>query len=161
MPVPKIPSPVSCTILNSDDRHFWLTMKVRKWQKQTREEWRKCKERSVVDMDGEFEETFILDFDGRSTVMPNYATYNATWMKGFFKNPFDIDWLNYDKYDVQMVTYAWVALETMSEQVAMWELDDDTRSSLTFICFKNFMESLRLLYEYVVPLRVIPLNLTR
>lgn len=143
-----LPSDVLCDILDMayEAETFDLVLDLNRWAKRTRLEWIKTRRRSIIDMDGLFEERFLVNSMGCLTNMPDFASYNKLWRQGFRKNPFDVEWLNYDKDDIRVNKYLGIVLETLSEQITLWGTNAETRVCLAFVYFGRFIDSLQRLY---------------
>lgn len=93
-------------------------------------------------------ETYVVNEDGNPTMIPCYDSYVRTWRNAGWICPFDFYWPDYDKNNTEHVYYVELVLESLTEQITMWEADPMTRASLVFICFVGFADSIRRIIHY-------------
>lgn len=142
-------SKMTNNIMTCEAKMFDLVMEVSKNAKNTRMEWLQTRSTATTDLDAIFEERVIVNYMGRTTVIPDYETYNNNWRRVFHCNPFEVEWLNYDN-DAIVNKYISVALDTLQKQMLIWSADVDTRVSMVFIFFQRFIGSLERLYDYAM-----------
>ena len=118
-------------------------------QQCARYEWANCKGvRQVIDDLGE---TMILGHfvceRGVVTTIPSFLDYDFTWRNASFTNPFEYDWMSYDRRDLVCVRYIELVINTLREQLLMWEVDEVTKRSWVFGWVSEFAKKLDRLYE--------------
>lgn len=138
------------TILTCDSSLFDLVVDVNSWSRKTRTEWLHNRSTDVAGLDDAHEDRVLVNYMGRTTVMPDYDTYCHTWRRSFQCNPFEVEWLNYDCKDKRATRFIDDALDVMDKQSTIWSVDADTRVCLAFIYFERFRSALRLLREYSI-----------
>jgi hypothetical protein len=136
--------------MESPTTYLDLLYDVHIHQQCARYEWIACNDvRHVVDDLGEkmILGHFICE-GGVSTTIPSYMDYDFTWKSASFTNPFDFDWLKYDRRDEACVRYIELVICTLNEQLLMWEVDGFTKGSWIFGWISEFTKRLFKLYEF-------------
>lgn len=159
MTVPKPTKPTKVFVynmMNGDEAFCKLVLSVSNGREYTKWQWAKCtlceevpfgerlKDHSLFGM------FMVCDTNGYATNMPNYLAYDRTWKDAKRLNPFEVDWLNYNCCDPVTSQYVADTLDVLEEQIDLWRGDDGTRECLPFMCFVEFTNRLRRLYEYGV-----------
>lgn len=82
------------------------------------------------------------------TLIPSYETYDNTWRRALWVNPFEVNWSAYDRYDAFLSGYIDTLLSTMEEHVGMWGVDENSAGTEVFRCYNEFLSTLKRYYEY-------------
>lgn len=144
------PRPAVYGLLSGDDELYGILLDLHSWQHRVRTSWICSRDFVCSDLASGVVKVCLLDHYGEATTMPDYISYDRTWVcAGFYKNPFEVQWLDYRK-DSLTARYLVSVIETLDEQSVLWGVDDNTRSCLPFENFVKFTECLKRLYEYDV-----------
>jgi len=137
-------------LLSGDDELYALLLDLHSWQHRVRSAWICSRDYVCNDVSSGSVRVCLLDHDGEPTVMPDYMSYDKAWVTaGFYKNPFEVQWLDYRK-DSLTSRYLVSVIETLDEQAVMWAADSNTKGCLAFENFDKFTDCLKRLYEYDV-----------
>lgn len=143
-----IPRPSPYGLLNGDPVLYDLLMDLHSWQHRVRSSWICSRDCVCNDLAAGAVHICLLDHNGEATTIPDYFSYDKTWLNaGFYRNPFEVRWLDYVK-DNLTSRYVLSVVDTLDEQMVLWGVHDTNRECLVFENFTKFAEALRRLYEY-------------
>lgn len=129
-----------------------LVMDVHLCQFLTQSEW--LAYRSFIDTDlclvGK-NVTCIRTSCGYASIIPCFHEYGKCWYNAGFENPFGKDWLKFGVLNPCLIDrdYLGSIIQVMDEQYSWWKVDDRTNKSRVCHEFGLFLDSLRVLYEFI------------
>lgn len=126
-------------------RFYDVAWDVQTLLRRLRMEWISALEVEVDSIIGD-KQVVLLDEDGFSTYIPSYSSYNETWIRSGFINPFEIDWIEFDPFKPLSNRYIELVLDVLDDQSGLWSTT--AVKCKTFTLFEEWVELLRLLYQY-------------
>jgi hypothetical protein len=91
---------------------------------------------------------FVLNDQGKATVIPSYASSNRAWGKALFLDPLEVDWMRFEVDNVADMDYLVSAVEILQDMQDLWINDTDTRGQSIMRLFTFFTRALKRLLMY-------------
>jgi hypothetical protein len=91
---------------------------------------------------------FLLNDEGKPTVIPSYSVADRNWKKAFFLNPLDVDWMEFEIHSSIDFDYLVSVVEILHDMLDLWVNDEDTREQTITRSFQRFSSALKRLLMY-------------
>jgi len=128
-----------------------LLLDVTAYQRRTRFWWSTNKSKCDVDKQSlGHGRAYMLNDSGEATVVPKCSSCDADCKAAGFDNPFECDWCNFDPCDPSAFECIALVVQTLEEQVIIWDSDDVARAYFTFKLFKEFTQFLMRLHTHAL-----------
>jgi len=86
---------------------------------------------------------FVLNADGKPTVIPSFQVSSRTWERACFLSPLEVSWDKFDIHDPRDMMYLFTAIEILHDMQDLWVNDSDTAGHSTMIMFERFIGALQ------------------
>jgi hypothetical protein len=100
------------------------------------------------DKDKDKDNWFLMNLKERAMVIPSYPSYDKTWKKAMFLNPFEVDWMLFEIHGSTDVEYVISLIEILEDQKSLWKNDEETCDEPIFILFVRFISAVKRLLLY-------------
>jgi hypothetical protein len=91
---------------------------------------------------------FVLNDQGKPTVIPSYSIVDRSWERAYFINPLEMDWMRFEVHDEADMQYLIATIEILQDMQDLWLNDDDTRGQTIMNLFISFTRALKRLLMY-------------